>query len=271
MLCIDVVRRSIAGCCVALLLSLLFVPSTFGQTAVNVIVCGERAEIGVLTPVSDSVADASPVLVSGTVKQAAQIEVYVDDAFDQVVPLAVGQESFQASVALAPGTHTIRLVAIDACPSALDAVHEIVTTYTPPPNSGGSTGTQVDTAVGDGDRGQTGVLIGGSDSEGSKSTPSNGVVDRAISSLLTLGRWLNLTLIQEGTGAVWKEVMRVIMILIGAWMMTFGIGARLTERVAYSIPTLGAKRMSRDAMLAAVTWFIRGVGVVLVLIAVMIP
>ena len=117
-------------------------------TNVQVNICG-AATITLEQPQSDSVVTAPSVTISGRVTQASQMEVLVNDQFDSVIPIALGQEEFTSTVTLAPGTHTIMVKAIDSC-SGAPVTDASVVTYTPPPStpsSGAATPTEVSGGV----------------------------------------------------------------------------------------------------------------------------
>lgn len=123
-----------------------FVPanSATAQQDVHAIVCGDHAEIGVQRPQSDSIVTKPDVTLVGTVKQANQLEVYVDGALDSVVPLTMGATTYETTVHLAPGTRTTKVVAIDACQRA-NATASVIVTYQSSvvESRGGQTPTQV--------------------------------------------------------------------------------------------------------------------------------
>ncbi|RWZ78129.1 MAG: hypothetical protein EOT04_02785 [Candidatus Chaera renei] len=102
--------------------------------------------ITVTSPPSDSVVGDSSVIVSGNVKQASQIDVTVDGAYDHSQTLPAGSQTFTTEVKLAAGTHTIKLVAIDVCQKNNGSA-SIVVTYqpgvTPPVAPGGPTPTSL--------------------------------------------------------------------------------------------------------------------------------
>ncbi len=115
------------------------------QTMVSTTICRNSSTVTISSPQSDSVVTSPFVTLSGTVAQAGQIEVYIDGVFDSVVPLSVAQTTFQTSVQLSTGTHTIKLVAIDSCEST-NGETTMVLTYTPL-TTGGSSGTTTPTEV----------------------------------------------------------------------------------------------------------------------------
>ena len=53
------------------------------------------------------------VTLTGTVHNISQIMVYIDGAYNSTVPLDAGADTYTVSLTLAPGQHTIKLIAID--------------------------------------------------------------------------------------------------------------------------------------------------------------
>ncbi len=130
-------RRSVSAAllviAVSFLMALAFAASRAGAVGVGIILCGSQSNITVMQPESDNVVTSPDLVIKGLVNQAAQIEVMLDDAFDGVVPLNLGQTTFETTVRLRPGTHTIKLKAINACDTGEDDTVSLVVTYSPPP------------------------------------------------------------------------------------------------------------------------------------------
>ena len=110
------------------------------------IICdpSQSAELTVIRPRSDSVVNTADIELSGDVKQASQLELYVDDAYSGVVPLSYNDTTYTTTVAIGLGTHTIKVVAVDVCQVG-NATASIVVTYQN--TTAASTGSQVPTNV----------------------------------------------------------------------------------------------------------------------------
>lgn len=134
----------VAASCVLLAVGYFASGHVATASTIQAIVCREGAKLTIDAPLSDSVVSTTTVNLAGMVAQANQIEIAIDGQFDGVVPLNAAATTFTAAVQLAPGTHTIRLTAIDACQIA-NAVAVTVVTYQPAVVS--SSGDQVPTEV----------------------------------------------------------------------------------------------------------------------------
>src|SRR3990167_2389805 len=88
-------------------------PSYAQQTIVAATVCLPASTVMIVEPASDSIVTEAAVQLSGSVSQANQIEVYVDDIFDHTIPLGIAQTSFTGVVQMTQGTHTLKLVAVN--------------------------------------------------------------------------------------------------------------------------------------------------------------
>jgi len=120
--------------------------SVTAQSNVQVVICRDTQPVtlSVASPKSDSVVSAPALVVLGTVSQSHQLEVYVDGAFNSIESLPPDASTYTTSIQLSPGTHTVKLVAVDACQVGNAAV-ELIVTYQPV--SAPSTGNQVPTVV----------------------------------------------------------------------------------------------------------------------------
>lgn len=117
---------------------------------VQVMVCpqADQSSLAVLQPQSDSVVNEPKLSVSGTVENISQIDFFIDDTYNNTVALGFSATEFASTITLAPGTHTIKLVASDSCSQT---IHEfsLVVTYEPktPPSVGENIETEVDGEV----------------------------------------------------------------------------------------------------------------------------
>lgn len=118
------------------------------STEVNVNVCGagaQPAEVKIDEPRDDSVINSPTVTLRGTVMNTSQIEVSVDGAYTKTIAVGANQTSFETSLDVTQGTHTIRLAASATCQAA-DATDDVVLTYQPidAPTNGSTTPTQIE-------------------------------------------------------------------------------------------------------------------------------
>jgi hypothetical protein len=178
---------------------------------IDAVICrsNQGSTLTVSRPQSDSVINVSKVELTGTVSQSSQLEIYVDGAFSGVEPLTMGVESYTTTVDVAPGAHTIKLVAIDICQiSSADA--SVVLTYQPV--SSPSAGRQVSTTVGDEVTGMEAV-----------SSPQGSLIERfALLPLIKVGESLNLiTRDVSGTKNSYTNITRFLVILAGILMMIY--------------------------------------------------
>ena len=130
-----------------LVLPLLFMlgTATVGAQEVQAIICRQPAALTIDQPVGDSVAREAEVTVSGSIRQAGQLELYVDEVLDKVVPVGFGDTTFTTTLQLTEGTHTIKGVAVDVCQIG-NGEASVVMTYqplVPEPSVGASVPTEV--------------------------------------------------------------------------------------------------------------------------------
>lgn len=125
-------------------------PHVSANTDVYTIICVESSSVTISTPASDSTVTEGSITLSGTVSQANQIEVYIDDAFDSAIPLTIGQTDYSSLIQIPTGTHTIRTEAINSC-GGINATASSVVTFTAPPSQpsiGSETPTDVEPSSG---------------------------------------------------------------------------------------------------------------------------
>lgn len=104
-----------AGLCGSLVWLVMLMPATAGAQEVQAVICKEPAQLSLAQPMNDSVVRDAAVPLSGTVRQATQLEVYVDTVLDKIIPIGAADTTFSTTVQLPEGTHTIRVVAVDIC------------------------------------------------------------------------------------------------------------------------------------------------------------
>jgi hypothetical protein len=138
----------------ALLVNLLLVSTSWAaDTTVTTQVCnssyGSTAQIGITSPVNDSIVNQNSVTLSGSLRDVTQIEVTIDGNYDQTVAIGSGQTSYSTTVNLAAGTHTIEVSGNDMC-NISDPTESVVVTYevTAQPTTGNETPTTTPTIPG---------------------------------------------------------------------------------------------------------------------------
>jgi hypothetical protein len=235
-------------------------------TMVGATLCTTTSTVSLIAPVSDSVVTNPTVPLSGTVTQASQIEVYIDDIFDSVIPLSMGQTSFSGSVQLASGTHTIKVVAINTCPGS-NGSDSAVVTYQPPPNEessgSGSSGTtsssgaQTPTRVG-------GVQIGGEPLSES-TTPSKAESTSPLKAFEPILEWLNIKTI-DTMGTHQLSLWQAAVIAVGLYLLIVGMAVAVLKRIA-AISLVAAMLPTQDAKIHVrwLSWAFRLLGLLLLL------
>lgn len=241
-----------------------------GGSTINATICAASSQITLTSPVSDSVVAESAVVLTGTARQANQIEVKVDDAFDNVITLSAGQEAFNGSVQLTPGTHTITVTAIDVCGMSNASVTSVVT-YTPPPSTP-SIGDSAETDVNqDTPPPSSGVMIS---SPGEQIAEPDLITAPFIPSLLleplnNAFRWLNLAPTEAQNSQLKRlSVTRAVALSLGAYMTSFGIATGLA-RGASSLQLL--QRVKVRKRLVYIRRGYRIIGIVLIALALLWP
>ena len=122
---------------------------------INTIVCDETASTAQLTvtePQTGVVVNSAEVIVSGEVWDITQIQVLIDDAPSQILPIAVHQESFEATISVPLGTHVITLEGVDIC-QVENPVQQLIVTYEPASTGGQDGQGENQDGQGDGRRG----------------------------------------------------------------------------------------------------------------------
>lgn len=236
----------LGGIVCAFVLGVLLSANTNAQpsTSVNATICASSSSVTITQPMSDSVIVDPTVAIRGTVTQASQIEVLVDGVYDGVIPLDVGQSTYESQVQLSTGTHTITLKAIDYCQSA-DSVATTVVTYTPPPGSS-SVGDETETIAGDGDDRPQGVVIGGQTGEAPELSQKNPLLPAIIvEPLQDILRWLNIASYDSSTTTHSQlSLPRAVAIGVGAYVLLFGLAANVIKMIA-TLPMLSAYSTKR--------------------------
>ena len=111
-------------------------------TTVNVKVDdGTPAQFVVPPTLNRSVVKSRYVMFSGAIHNVSQIMVYIDSVYSQTIPIDSSDTTYDFTVELPPGTHEVKLNAIDVIDGTI--IEKVVTiTYTPSAESPGETITQ---------------------------------------------------------------------------------------------------------------------------------
>ena len=194
-------------------------------TRVSALVCGSDSQAGLVLaqPKSDSVVADSRLTLSGTTRQASQVDTTLDGAYDQTVAVAAGQSAFSLTMTLTPGTHTITVIALDVC-AQHNATSQLVVTYQP---AAQETGAQPTATVG-------GVTI---EPQGAASpvTPPSAPVSFLGQTVAMIGA--NLDIGQTVTSTPLQQVVRIGLVTVGLVFAVFGA----------TIPLLGSMQLLIDS------------------------
>lgn len=200
----------------AISICFLGTPSIAHATSSQVVstICAAGSTITIDSPTSDSVTSVTDVPVSGTVSQSSQVQIEIDGQFDSIVPLAAAQTTYQTTLQLSSGTHTIKLTAIDTCGASNGSAQSVVTVSLPP--SVPSNGSSVDTSIGTAWPTASGQVI----PESTHPTALQPLIDTFD---IALG-WLNIspldTADQHNSA---PSLFRVFVITIGLYLLVIGL------------------------------------------------
>ncbi len=102
-------------------------------TQINAVVCngGTAPTLTVTSPVSDSTTNQVAVPITGSVSMVGQITISVDGNYNSTVAVPAGATTFQTSVQMNEGTHTLQLTGHSIC-SDPDIVQTLVLTVALP-------------------------------------------------------------------------------------------------------------------------------------------
>ena len=224
-------------------------PASVGAVGVGVVLCSGNSTITVSQPESDTIVTESNVSIKGTVSQATQIEIVLDDVFDSAVPLSLGQTTYDTSVHLTPGTHTIKLTAIDACDSGQDTSTTLVITYTPPPV-----------------RNADGEVINPTGS-GQIIAPHSGFVlpEPFKTGVDTLLRILDIKSPQDSGGYSHLSLTRALLLTFGLYLATFGATTWAILKIVITAPIIRKIGSDVPTRTRIAKWLLRVIGILLFL------
>ncbi len=241
------------------------------DTEVIVNVCGGSvtgSSITINSPQNDSVVSSQQVVVSGNVSNATQIEITIDGNYDSTLPLDPQANTYETTVNLSPGTHTIELVANDVCGQLNDSA-SVVVTYEPTIQPG--TGAPGATII---SPGNGGVSVGSGpafSSNGDNSFLSNvPIVSDIVAAGADIARALDFDTSGQRGGPL-EALLRISFVTVGLLLAVFGslaIGWLLSVlrwlRLRFLIPFIQKTVLSRSSFM------IRLIGVAMFLIALLI-
>jgi hypothetical protein len=228
------------GCLLACLAAVSFLMSSHvaaqGSTTVGAIICAGSSTVTLTNPVSDSVVTDPSVPIAGTTSQSSQIVVSVDDVFDSVIPLSIGQSSFTGSVQIAQGTHTIKVVAISSCPGT-DGSASSVVTYEPPPQTNPSTGGETPTQVEDG---SGGVSVSAGAEQISTSDSDHPLFPKQVTlPFEQFAGWLNISISDQHGESPSLSIWRALVLSAGFYLAIIGVATAAVQSIA-GIPVVVA-------------------------------
>lgn len=233
------------------------------DTEVGVSVCGAdvpAAQITINEPLDDSVVSNGTITFRGTVANATQVEVAVDDEYNNTISVPSGGTSFEVLLTLTPGTHTVTMTANAIC-GAPSATTSTVITYQPAtqPSNGGSTPTEVGS-----DRPVTGVVIATEridENAAPQAISRLPIVDAIVNQVKDLATIVGLqaTVAEEGTPLAVGAARVGVTVAALAAIVT---ASSLAPMAAQTIPGLAAVFSVRShRSMVYLGWIIRGVGV----------
>lgn len=225
--------------------------SVAAQSNVQVVICRDTqpATLSVASPKSDSVVSAATLVVSGVVSQSHQLEVYVDGAFNSIESLPPDASTYTTSIQMSPGTHVVKLVAVDAC-QVKNAAVELIVTYQPV--SVPSNGSQVPTVV----QGMVGV----GEVAAVTSDPLNTLI---IAPTLAMGKMVDLV---PADAKSFKE--QPANIVRFSTLVTAGALILLSGSLTSGLLAVGTQlhlgQMPTPLMQSRLRWLLRGVGITVI-------
>lgn len=248
--------------------TLLFTPHTSAQTMVGATVCGGSAStITITNPVSDSVVTDPTITIEGSVAQSSQIEIRIDDTFDSIIPLTVGQTTYSSSMHLPMGTHTITVKAISLCPGTSGTASVVVTLEEPPQVP--STGNTTDTSVGN-----MTVNSDGEPMQEIKTENGFGLFNSLLQPLEPLAQWLNITPrdVADQSGQSSMTIGRAVAFTVGLYLSIIGFAPALLQALASFPPVISLlPAMNLPRRIRYLARFGRLAGVVLIVGSLFLP
>lgn len=262
-------RNSLLAFGLSMLLVGIVAPSAQAQsTGVYATICSGASTITLNEPVNDSTVTQADVTVSGSVAQANLIEVYIDDQYDSSLQLIPGQSTYETQVQFPPGTHTIRVEAINSCAGANGKASSVVTHTLPPsqPSVGGEASTGV-TSTGSSGGVTVGPQAAGSQLQSTSEYPF-GLPPSIGKPFDTTLRWLNVAPFDADDSVPSLSFARAASLTLGLYLLLFGMASSVLQFLSQ---TALLKAATSQAFLQShrqiLRWLPRFIGLMIVLAA----
>lgn len=200
---------------------------------VGVIVCGSTSSITIDSHQDTSTVHDKSLLLQGSVDQASQIEVYVDEHYYASVQVPAGKREYNVAIELLPGKHVVRLVALHACSEA-DAGAQIVVTYTPLSHGTSHQSTGNSTLLPSGQQANK-YSSGSEQGDAELGLERTDAQPPAVATMKTLFAWLGIAP-HDKTEAASPEnflgILKVGAFIVGMAICLFGLPRRITGRLS---------------------------------------
>jgi hypothetical protein len=248
-----VAKRSLSLVAALLVATFLFAVPTSAQSTIKAQLC-DQSTVTIVQPAHDGTVNNPVVHFSGTVANANQIEVYVDNSYSTQIPLSSGVTTYESDITVGLGTHTIKLVAVGSCSGETNGEASLVVTYQPA-KATGPTSTNVS---------ENGTKVGSTNSSVQPQSPLSPSMNNTLN---TIAQWLNLKIDNQQADQTQLSLVRSAVLAAGLVLSVFGVASivvdwfsRVTSR--FLLPALVAKRR-----ILVFRLFFRVVGILTVLLA----
>jgi hypothetical protein len=201
-------------------LLMLFAGSTVGaegaDSRIQVMVCptAEEVQFSITQPDSDSIVNESKVVLSGSTSFISQVDIHLNDAYNNTLALSYDESSFESPISLRPGTNTIKVVATGTC-GVTSIERSVVITYQPKvqPSTGQNVDTQVDGKIASGVRDSDAVEPG-------KSIAEEIIDNIIVAPIVNVGKSLDVITLPAANGEIqWQNTIRSMSFVFGVMMI----------------------------------------------------
>ncbi|MDB5183836.1 MAG: hypothetical protein JWO07_517 [Candidatus Saccharibacteria bacterium] len=231
----------------------LFAPMTFAQSTIKAQLCNQSV-VTIVQPAHDGTVNNPVVHFTGTVGNANQIEVYVDNNYSTQIPLSSGATTYASDVTIGTGTHAIKLSAVGNCSGVTNGEASLVVTYEPA-KAAGPTSTNVS---------ENGSKVGSTDSTPQSQSPLSPSLDNNLSSI---GQWLNIKIDNQQASQSQLSFVRGGVLVAGLVLSVFGVAAIIVDWFARATSGFLLPALAGAGRILAFRIFFRVVGVATVLLA----
>jgi hypothetical protein len=205
------------------------------DSQVNVIVCptADLVQFSVTQPVSDSIVSESSLVVAGSTSFVSQVDIYIDDSYNNTLALNYADSSFDSTISLRPGTNTIKVVATGTCGVAT-IEKSVVVTYQPKVES--SIGKEVATVVGEK---QAALATPAVEAIPEKSPVQQSLDAWVVTPLTELGKSLDIVSLPDASSEVkWQNTGRSLFFVLGSGLTFVAgyiwlLGAAASSRLSF--------------------------------------